>query len=127
MIDGFLDTNVVIDLLREIETTVNWYATLQEQRLAIIPIVWMETVQGARDKTEQRQIIRFLNRFHLEHPTAEDNQWAMLQLTNFHLSHGIHFQDLMIAAVSARIAVPLYTFNTKHFSPLPGINVQRPY
>lgn len=127
MIDGFLDTNVVIDLLRNVETTVNWYASLQAQRLAIIPIVWMETLQGARDKTEQRQIIRFLNRFQIEHPTPEDSKWAMQQIAHFHLSHNVGFQDVMIASVAVRLQVPIYTFNLKHFLPLPGINAQRPY
>ncbi|MEP7291450.1 MAG: hypothetical protein ABI835_06680, partial [Chloroflexota bacterium] len=104
-----------------------WYEGLKNQRLAIVPLVWMEVLQGARDKTDQSRIIRFLNRFQIEHPTSEDNLWVMRELAHLRLSYGIHYQDLMVASVAARLAVPLYTFNLKHFSPLPGISVQRPY
>jgi predicted nucleic acid-binding protein len=33
----------------------------------------------------------------------------------------------MIASVAARLEVPLYTLNVKHYQPLPGIRVVRPY
>jgi hypothetical protein len=29
--------------------------------------------------------------------------------------------------VAARLAVPLYTTNLKHFQPLPSVDVKRPY
>jgi len=127
MIDGILDTNILIDLLRNVTRTVNWYASLRTQNLVLVPIVWMEVVHGARNKTEQEQIMQFLHRFQIEHPTSVDNLWAMRELANFHLSHGLQFQDAMIASVAARLQVPLYTFNVKHFAPLPNLNVQRPY
>ncbi len=127
MIDGIIDTNIVIDLLRGLSHAVNWYASLQGQQIALVPIVWMEVAEGARNKLEQQQITRFLNRFQIEHPTSADNLWAMRELTHFHLSHGIHFEDVMIASVAVRLKVPLYTLNVKHFAPLPNLNVQRPY
>ena len=71
--------------------------------------------------------MHFLNRFQLEHPTTADNIWAMRELANFNLSHGVHFTDVMIASVAIRLQVPLYTFNAKHFTALPNLNVQRPY
>jgi predicted nucleic acid-binding protein len=127
VIDGVLDTNILIDLLRNVTRTVQWYASLQTQNLALVPIVWMEVVQGSRSKIEQQQIIRFLNRFQIEHPTAADNLWAMRELANFNLSYGVHFSDVMIASTTVRLNVLLYTFNVKHFSALPNLNVQRPY
>jgi len=51
----------------------------------------------------------------------------MRQLARFHLSHGIALHDAMIASVSARLAVPLYTMNLKHFEPLPGVEAEKPY
>ena len=48
--------------------------------------------------------------------------WAMRQTASFHLSHGIQLQDAMIASVAARLAVPLYTTNLKHFQPLPSVD-----
>lgn len=127
MIEGFLDTNILIDLLRDNDVTVTWYSSLREQRLGIIPIVWMELLQGARNKHEQRIILDLLRGFQLEHPTPADNNWAMRQVADFHLSHSVRFQDAMIASVAVRFDVPLYTFNIKHFAPLPNLDVRRPY
>jgi predicted nucleic acid-binding protein len=127
VIDGILDSNVVIDLLREVSETVDWYEHLGKQQFAIVPIVWMEVVQGAWNKLEQQRTVRFLSRFQIEHPTEADNVWAMEQFASFNLSHHIQYQDVMIASVAARLNVPLYTFNDRHFTPFPNVNVQRPY
>jgi predicted nucleic acid-binding protein len=59
--------------------------------------------------------------------TEDDNRWAMRQTASFHLSHGIQLQDAMIASVAARLAVPLYTTNLKHFLPLPSVDARKPY
>jgi predicted nucleic acid-binding protein len=95
--------------------------------MAITPIVWMETIQGARDQIERAQIIRFLRQLRIEHPTSDDNNWAMLQFGQFYLSHRIKMSDVMIASVAVRLAVPLYTLNIRHYAPLPKVDEQKPY
>jgi predicted nucleic acid-binding protein len=127
VIDAILDTSVLIDLLRGREPATRWFSALGRQRPAITPVVWMETVQGATDTTKRAQAIRFLRQFFVEHPTADDNRWAMRQLGRFYLSHGIHLQDVMIASVAARLDVPLYTLNLRHYQPLPGLRALLPY
>jgi hypothetical protein len=127
VIDAVLDTSVLIDLLRAFPAAKSWFAGLGRQRLAITPVVWMETVQGAVNREKRAQAIRFLRGFRVEHPTEDDNRWAMLQSARFHLSHSIQLQDAMIASVAARLAVPLYTTNLKHFQPLPSVNAKKPY
>jgi predicted nucleic acid-binding protein len=125
--DAILDTSILIDLLRGFPSATSWFAGLGRQRLAITPVVWMEMVQGATDQIKRAQAIRFLRQFRIEHPTEDDNRWAMRQIASFHLSHGIQLQDAMIASVAARLAVPLYTANLKHFQPLPSIDAHKPY
>lgn len=71
--------------------------------------------------------MRFLRRFHLEHPTPDDNNWAMLQFGRFYLSHGVEMTDVMIASVAVRLSVPLYTLNIRHYAPLPDLDEQKPY
>lgn len=127
MIDAILDTSVIIDLLRGLEPAARWFSSLGKKRPAITPVVWMEAVQGATDATKRAQAIRFLRQFRVEHPTPDDNRWAMRQLGRFHLSHGIHLQDVMIASVAVRLDAPLYTLNLKHYEPLPGLRAIRPY
>jgi predicted nucleic acid-binding protein len=125
--DAILDTSVVIDLLRGLEPAARWFSSLGKKRPAITPVVWMEAVQGATDATKRAQAIRFLRQFLVEHATPDDNRWAMRQLGRFHLSHGIHLQDVMIASVAVRLDVPLYTLNLKHYEPLPSLRAIRPY
>jgi len=125
--DAILDTSILIDLLRAFPPAKEWFGALGRQRVAITPMVWMETVQGATDRTRRAQAIRFLRQFRIEHPTEDDNRWAMLQMARFYLSHSIQLQDLMIASVAVRLAVPLYTTNLKHFQPLPSLDVKKPY
>jgi predicted nucleic acid-binding protein len=125
--DAILDTSVLIDLLRAFPPAVDWFSGLGRRRLAITPVVWMETIQGATDRVKRARTIRFLRQFRIEHPTEDDNRWAMRQTATFHLSHGIQLQDAMIASVAARLAVPLYTTNLKHFQPLPSVDVKKPF
>jgi hypothetical protein len=125
--DAILDTSILIDLLRGFPPATAWFSGLGRRRVAITPMVWMETVQGAVNREKRAQAIRFLRQFRIEHPTEDDNRWAMRQIARFHLSHGIQLQDAMIASVAARLAVPLYTANLKHFQPLPAVGVKKPY
>jgi predicted nucleic acid-binding protein len=125
--DAILDTSILVDLLRAFPQASQWFAGLGRLRLAITPVVWMETVQGATDGTRRAQAIRLLRQFRIEHPTEDDNRWAMRQTARFYLSHSIHLQDAMIASVAVRLAVPLYTTNLKHFEPLPSLDVRKPY
>ena len=124
-----LDTNIIIDLLRGLPAAVNWQQAQSNNRLrlAITPVVWLETVEGAENRVERAQAIRFLRKFRVEHPTPDDNNWAMHQFAQYHLSHSVDFPDVMIASVAVRLNVPLYTLNIKHYAPLPNLNDIRPY
>jgi predicted nucleic acid-binding protein len=72
--DAILDTSILVDLLRAFPAATGWFASLGRQRLAITPVVWMETVQGATDRAKRAQAIRFLRQFRIEHPTEDDNR-----------------------------------------------------
>jgi len=127
LIKAVLDTNILVHLLRQHPPAVNWFQGLGKQQLALTPIVWIETVRGARNTSERAQIIRFLRQFYIEHPTIDDNNWAMLQFSRFFLSHGTDFEDVLIASVAVRLSVPLYTLNIRHFAPLPDVDERKPY
>ncbi len=83
MSDAILDTSVLIDLLRGFQPAREWFEGQGRHRIAITPVVWMETVQGARDGARRAQAIRLLRQFHVEHPTEADNRWAMRQTARF--------------------------------------------
>ncbi len=122
-----LDSDVLIDILNQMPRAIYWYQQQQGKYLAITPIVWMEVVSGARNKTEQGRITQFLKPIPMEYPTIIDFQWAITQIAQFHLSHGLQLEDAIIASVAVRLGVPLYTRNVKHFTPLPALDEQQPY
>lgn len=127
MVDFILDTSILIDILRQDTKALQWFNGIGQQRAGITPVVWMETVQGATSKQKRQQILKFLRQFHVEHSTSDDNKWAMLQIARFSLGYVMSFADVMIASVSVRLNVPIYTLNLKHYTPLPSVNAKRPY
>lgn len=100
---------------------------MQGKHLAITSIVWMECVQGARNGSERAKIMRFLRQFKIEYPIQNDHVWATLQFGRFSLTHGLGITDTLIAAVAARLQVPLYTRNVKHYTALPDVDEIVPY
>lgn len=122
---GFLDTSVVVDLLRSYPAAENW---LQSQnQLAVSRAVWIEVLQGVPDSKKQRAALKILRHFELIDLTAEDQNIATNLLLQFSLSHGIDGYDCLIAAVCIRMNLPLYTHNLKHFSPILGSQAIKPY
>jgi len=125
--DGIIDTSLVIDIYRGYQPALGWSKLNEERKYAITPIVWMEAVEGARNKNDQRKMLRLLSLFQMEQIQSEDGTWAMRKVQPFYLSHSMNLTDALIAAPAHRLKLPLYTRNTKHFLPLLGELVQQPY
>lgn len=64
--DGIIDTSIVIDIYRGYEPALEWRKLNAERKYAITPIVWMEAVEGARNKNDQRKMLRLLSLFQME-------------------------------------------------------------
>jgi predicted nucleic acid-binding protein len=127
LIVGVVETNVLVDLLRNYTPAVSWFAAQGQVTLAVSPLIRMELVSGAQNRSEQRRAIRLLTQFEMLHITPEDQDWAMEKQLTLSLSHGVSINDCLIAAVSYRLQVPLQMRNLKHFTPLLGTLAQRPY
>ena len=125
--DGFIDTAVVIDIYRGHAPAISWLRDNPSLLLGMTPIVWMECVTGASDKSSQSKITRLLSQFPIVYPTQADMEWAMRQLQIFRLSHNVGILDCLIAAPSYRLGLPLVTRNLKHFTPILGDLAQQPY
>lgn len=125
MINACVDTSVLVDVLRLRPQATAW---LQAQTdLAATPIVRMELIAGAQNKVEQAKALRLVAQVTMVYLTQADLEWAMQQQVTYVLSHNVGINDCLIASVSYRLQVPLYTTNMKHFVPLLGVLVQNPY
>ena len=122
-----LDTDVLIEFFRGSPQAAEWFARHGSSVIGIPVIVWMELLQGARDRMEQQRIEQRLAILPIEHIDADDSRRAASWFATYRLSHGVGMLDCLIAAAALRTGVPIYTFNLSHFAPIPGIDARQPY
>jgi predicted nucleic acid-binding protein len=123
---GIADTTVVIHLYRRYPPALAWYGSLS-QALSITPITWMEVLYGAGSKVKLADYLVILGQFDMLHLTSRDQDWAVEQMKQYRLSHGVAAGDCFIASVAYRLQLPLYTHNLKDMAPLIGSLAIKPY
>lgn len=126
MVDGLVDTSVVIDIVRGFPDAIQWLSNF-EGTLGVTHYVYLEVIQGAKNKAKQKIALKLLKEFDLVAVTIGDVAWAVRQLTSVGLSHNVDALDSLIASTSYRLQIPLYTRNMKHFAPLLSNLAQKPY
>lgn|SRR5574341_154683 len=127
-INGLFDTSIIVDLWRGNPTALQWLRSFTPGSQVGLPVlVHMEFIDGVRDAAQRRQAIKFLKPYPVIHLTTDDSIWAQKQHAQFKLSHGVGIIDALIAAPAFRLGVPIYTLNTKHFTPLPDVAAIKPY
>lgn len=124
---GLVDTTVLIHYFRKLPAARQWVDN-QPARLTITPMTWLEKMRGAPGKAGQATCKMILARFDIEYCTQTDQAWAMAQMEQFRLSHGVSIGDCLIASVAHRLQVPLYTDNIKDMAVMLGSGlVIKPY
>ena len=81
MVDGLLDTSVIVDLLRDYAPARDWLRG--QENLGVTPIVWMEIIQGAEDKIAMHSAIRLLKAFEQIEMLPIDHSWAIEQAIHY--------------------------------------------
>ena len=127
MVIAIIETSVVVDLLRRHLPALDWLESQNQSTLGITPIIWMEVIAGGPTRIRRLQAARSLQKFEMIYLTEADFDWAMQAQIRYELSHGVGMMDCLIASVSHRLQLPLYTHNLKHFAPLLGDLAQKPY
>jgi predicted nucleic acid-binding protein len=123
---GIVDTNILIEAYRRNPLAITWLES--QTNLAITSVTWLELLDGARGKAGQAECLKMIFPLELIDLTIEDQAWARDALLEYRLSHGIGFADCLIASVSHRLQIPVYTRNVKDFQPMLGASlVIKPY
>jgi hypothetical protein len=122
-----LDSDVLIDFFRGSPQAADWLSTNRDAVIGIPVIVLMEVLQGARSAAEQGSIREQLEAFSVQHLETGDSQRALEWFATYRLSHGTGIMDCLIGAIAARLSVPFYTFNVRHFGPIAGVHARQPY
>jgi len=117
MVDALVDTSIIVDLLRGYQPAIEWMEG-NEESLGLTRFTWLEIIQGCTNKQKLAQAVQLLEGFELVPATTADLEWGTALLMKYHLKLKIDKIDCLIASVSYRTQLPLYTRNLKHFSPV---------
>ena len=91
-----IDTCIFIDIFRGNRILLEEIIKLPNS--FINSIIYMELVQGARNKTELPKILRFLKRFKMIFIDEIISQKAMELIVSYNLSYNLLLADAIIAA-----------------------------
>lgn len=123
-----LDTDIVVDALRDFTLAIDYLEGVEEQGdLRISRPTQMELIVGCRNRAELQRLGRFLRRFTILDLTESIGQSTVALLCQYRLSHGLLIIDALIAATALAHGETLYTKNVRHFRMIPGLRVIRPY
>lgn len=122
-----LDSDIMIDLLRQHPPAVNWLDSLGDEELVLPGFVVMELLQGCSNRAEQVKMKQALTGFEIVWPLPEACNEALEVFARFHLSHGIGLLDALIGQTAVALSMSLHTFNRKHYAVIPDLATVEPY
>ena len=122
-----LDTDVMIDILREYPPAINWLRNIEETDIMLPGFVVMELIQGCKSKIEKELLEEKLNIFEIIWPLQDSFQKALNVFSSYYLSHNLGIIDVLIGQTAIAAGIPLYTFNQKHYNIIPNIETVQPY
>jgi len=123
----FIDTDVMVDVLRRYEPAVAWLDSLGSAVVGIPGLVAMELLQGCRDREEKQEVEAMLRSYALYWPTPADCARAFDDFSSHHLSHGLGILDALIAETAVGCEAQIATFNKKHYRVVDALQMIQPY
>jgi predicted nucleic acid-binding protein len=107
-----VDSCIFIDIFRGNRQL---YQDLLKQKVFLNSIVYMELIQGSRDKIELKRIDNFLKDFKILPINQKISKKSMELMNTYSISHGLLIPDALIAATAIIKNLPLWTFNRRDF------------
>lgn len=124
----FVDTDILIDVAKRTPRALDFWRRMESRSaMACSVISVFELLAGCRNPREQRMTLSDFSTVNIVQVESGDSVQALEWYRLFHLSRGIGFLDCFVAAAARRVDCPVYTRNTKHFDPIPGLKVKSPY
>jgi predicted nucleic acid-binding protein len=117
------DTNIFIAIFKG---DAKLKTLIENSDSAINTIVYLELIQGAKDKAEIDKIEKYLIQFELIHFDKAVSQKAIELVRNHSKSHGLMLPDAIIAASCLENDLTLITFNVKDFRFIDGLKLLTP-
>lgn len=124
MADVLVDTDILIDVVRQIPDAITYVQNLEQQAvLGISSITYMELLIGCRNKTEQRKVERFVQRFQMIKLDETIADRAITLLQQYRLSHGLLIADGLVAATALVGDTPLASKNQRDYRFIAGLTL----
>lgn len=122
-----LDSDVMIDLLRRHQPTMDWLGSLPDAP-GLPGVVVLELIWGCRNKKELRVVNDLVKSFRVYWPSADESNQAISLYSQLRLNYlKMGIPDILIAVCAMGLGATLCTFNTKHMAAVPGLSVEVPY
>ena len=119
---NLLDTNVLIEILKGNEKTIEQIKGLHGA-LYVSSISVMELYYGAFNKTEIKQIDKFVSLFEIIHISEPISSEATTLVKTYAKSHNLDIPDSLIAATALLNKCSLLTYNVKDFRFIGGLKL----
>ncbi len=123
MIDYLIDTNVLIRILKGDLALKKFVENLSA---AIDSVIYLELIQGAKDKKEVTEIEKYLQRFTIFHFSENVSKQAILLIRIYSKSHGLMLPDAIVAATCLENDLTLLTFNVRDFRFIKNLKILKP-
>lgn len=114
------DTNVLIRILKGNSELSDWVDSLD---CVVYTTVYVELIQGAKDKKDVEKIEIALTAYELIHFDQDISRRTISLIQKYSKSHGLLLADAMIAAVCLEKRLNLVTFNAKDFRFIDGLKL----
>jgi len=108
------DTNILIEILKGNAKTVRQLQDFKGE-LYLSSISAMELFYGAKDKTEQKKLEKFVSLFTTIHVNESISRRAVELVRRYAKSHRLDIPDSLIAATAMELGCRLFTYNLKDF------------
>jgi predicted nucleic acid-binding protein len=122
-----VDTDVMIDVIREYPPALAWMSSRSSELLAVPGFVLLELIQGCKDKVALNRVLALAGSCRIVWLSEEASNRAAELFARHRLKHGLGMIDALVGQTSVELGVPIHTFNTKHYACVPGIELVSPY
>ena len=120
MAEVLVDTNIFIGIF---SGNKDLKEAVEALEAAVCTVVYLELIQGSKDKREVRIVENYLSRFKMLHFTENVSKRAIELTRTYSKSHGLLLADAVIAATCLEARCALLTFNMRDFKFIKGINL----
>jgi predicted nucleic acid-binding protein len=122
------DTDVMIDYLDHFQTRHPSAKQIVEKgigldNVTLSAITKMELMAGAPNKVGLKTLNKNINRFNILLINPEISSIALQLVEKYKLSHNLAIPDSLIAATAIHTGFKLFTFNTKDFKFITGLQL----